>query len=655
MQLRAQRIERIAGLVVPVFVVCSVLWKGGKTLETTWALAALAALLTFLQAWRFRGHRDGPVDAPLPLQTGLLLFLIWMVVSFVLSSTRNYGLDEVLRDAALVLLFLWAVREQALSPRFAERIVAAIAIATLLASAIGIAVYILQPVNRSVGTFFDWRFTTDYWPNAWAEFLLLGWPMVWFWTQRRSFLLRTVTLGIVLGTLLLSFSRGAVIVFFGQISFGCVLIGIRMWQQGKFSGRVREEGIAVAGIILCTAAITLATFAGVNALRSRFHEVESVVGKVTFTASEGVSSVSERRQFWEQALRLANARPLVGWGPYSFRFVQPRLQTEVYATSDHPHNVFLKLAMERGWIAAILFAFVLLAILIPAIGAIVRGHRRDDPLHPAMRTALLIAAAGVLAHNLIDYNLQFTGIAAPLWLTLALLVMPTKVHLKNTKIVHILPLLIATLLLIAAVLEGRFLLLSSLGRRAEAAVEIDTALAWYGRARGELFSRDMHLSRDTLFLQKNEPERAAEALDDYARVNQEDARLWILRGNAALRAGDHDDALRQYTEALRLGRYNYLEPLEGTLRILRDRPRAEAAARKSEFLDLVRRYGDAILHNAHFIALSQNVETFGRVSALLQGLYPDERGRLREFTSRVLRHAEEERAKSFSRSPGLLW
>jgi O-antigen ligase len=52
-------------------------------------------------------------------------------------------------------------------------------------------------------------------------------------------------------------------------------------------------------------------------------------------------------------------RPMIGFGPGTFRFVQPQLQHEVLATSDHPHNVFLKLAMERGWPAATFFCFFL--------------------------------------------------------------------------------------------------------------------------------------------------------------------------------------------------------------------------------------------------------------------------------------------------------
>jgi hypothetical protein len=168
------------------------------------------------------------------------------------------------------------------------------------------------------------------------------------------------------------------------------------------------------------------TFFTVNTLRSQFYPVQSVTEKITFTADEGGSSVSERRDFWNQAWLLSRERPLFGWGPYSFRFVQPRLQTEVLATSDHPHNVFLKLAMERGLPAAILFAIVIICIVFHAVKSVqfsLPAVALAEAGSLSIQTvSVLIAVLGVLAHNLIDFNLQFVGIALPFWLLLSMLV-----------------------------------------------------------------------------------------------------------------------------------------------------------------------------------------------------------------------------------------
>lgn len=676
MQALHPRLAIILEWALLLLLAASVLWRGGKGIEATWLLAGLAVLLTFAR-WRCcnRDHAQAVRGVPPDLWLGLMLFLLWTVVSYAISETRNYGLDEVMRDAALALIFLWGAASHAGTSDDwpARRLIHAIAVTAIIACAIGVGVYVLQPVNRMVGTFFDMRFHTDYWPNAWAEFLLLAWPVAALWSRRFRLLWQSTALGILFGSLFLSYSRGAFLVFCGQIMLWALAAGVKSLADRGQKDHLRFGGWPRAISSFAFAFIIGALlFTAVNAVRARFHEVESVAAKATFTASEGASSISERGDFWKQSLVLSLHRPLFGWGTYSFRFIQPRLQKDVFATSDHPHNVFLKLAMERGWPAALLFLFVMLRILVPSAASSFRRLAAPDPAAAGksdsdfwFRTALLAAVSGVLAHNLIDYNLQFVGIALPLWLLLALLshessssipvctVCPP--YFKSNKCIRIIELSVAIILGIFTILEGRFLILSSLGRRAEAHNDVPGAIRWYDSASGELFSRDMHLSRANLLFQRNDP-AADSALDDYARSNDEDARLWILRGRFAYALGDAEEALRDYSIAMEMGKYNYLEPLEGILAILATGAHAEIAeAQESSFLSILRSFGDAILRNSHFVALSGSVESFGRTSALLQKIYPERSGSLKVYTENVLAHAEQERMKYASRHPGFLW
>lgn len=622
----------------------SILWRGGKGLEATWLLGGLAVAATFIRWWS-AGRSRSAWSVPLDLWIGVMLFVLWTAVSFAFSETRNYGLDEVIRDGGLVMMFLWAagtprdVPTDTVKSSF-DRWMSVIAITTVIACSIGVAVYVLQPVNRFVGTFFDMRFHTDYWPNAWAEFLLLAWPAVFLWSGRFPRALRAVILGIVFGSLFLSFSRGAILVFCGQIALGMIILG-GQWiiRRQPPRGAILHAGFTGVAAVLIGAAL----FLGVNTVRSRFHDVESVTAKATFTASEGGSSISERRSFWEQSIILSQERPFFGWGPYSFRFVHPRLQTGVFATSDHAHNVFLKLAMERGWPAALLFLFILLRILVSAVAAQIRGTGS------ALRLVLIVGVTGVAAHNLIDYNLQFVGIALPLWLFLGALAPERGISGRRLTYVRMVEILVAVILGCILVIEGRFLVLSSLGRHAEATGDIPAALQWYERAHGELFSRDMHLSRSVLLQEQGDNAGAEDALDEYAAANAYDARLWILRGRLVEQQGDENLAYGEYGNAFVLGRYNYLEPLEGMLRLNPQRvDRVEAEA-------VFRSFGDAILQNTHFIALSQSVETFERISTLLPPVSPSAGQELRAFTTKVLEHAQEERQKLSSRPPGFLW
>ncbi|MBI3816927.1 O-antigen ligase family protein [Candidatus Peregrinibacteria bacterium] len=649
--------------------VLSVLWRGGKGMEVTWLLAGLAGAVTMLEWWRQR-RASTMRSVPWVVWRLSLAFLVWTVVSFLHSATQNYGLDEVLRDVSLMLLFFWMIRTARDDHRnrlFVERLAIVLSIVTLLACAIGIAVYVLQPVNRFVGTFFDYRFQTDYWPNAWAEYLLLAWPIV-LWTLQRHRVLQILCLGIVFGCLFLSYSRGAFLCLLAQLGIiaviGAVIVrSCRPMGANRFSLTTIKE-FAIAAV--CILALSIAVFVGVNLVRARFHDVQSVTEKMTFTASEGRSSIDERRDFWRQAFTLSLERPVFGGGPYSFRFLQPRLQRGIFATSDHPHNVILKLATERGWPAALLFVVLLMVVIVSALKAIADWGRESREIDRLFLLLSLAAVVGVFLHNQLDYNLQFVGIALPWWLLLGALAASfsgrergeSSVSFSITRPVEI---VMSVLLLLVTIIEGRTLILSSLGRHAEARGDIRQALGFYDSAAGEIFSRDMHLSEAQLKSISGDFRGAQRALDLYTNQNREDARAWIMAGDLIReepypKHSDLQQAVAYYERALVLGKYNYLGATYGLVESLeRLGDRHALQRRKPEFDAIIRMYAQAIVENTHFIALSSNVEAFSRLMMLLGRVYPRDAEGYRGLESSVTRHAALERQRITSRAPGYLW
>ncbi len=627
-----------------------ILWKGGKSLEATWLLALLAGGLT-LAWWQGQLHLPKEKRAcavPQWLWWSGLAFLLWTIVAYIQSSTRNYGLDEVLRDASLWFVLLWIVRMRGTKhgEEMERGIIKVIAVCAVIACMVGVAVYSLQPVNRFVGTFFDHRFHTDYWPNAWGQFLLLAWPAVILATSSMkkapwTSVTRTAALGLLFGCLLLSYSRGAMMAFAGQIVL-LSLFSVFVWWKAKKRMPIKEIGIATIGAMIIGAAI----FFGANQLRSRLFDVQSVTEKVTFTADEGRSSIDERSQFWHQSYALMLERPLLGWGPYSFRFVQPRLQGHVLATSDHPHNVFLKLGMERGVIAMLLFGVIVIGILFFAV----------RKLWDSTRILLVIAVAGVLAHNLIDYNLQFVGIALPFWLLLGCIATPcTKSPANMTlHLRRIVEVLLASALLIVTIAEGRMLVLSSFGRHAEAAGKADEALAWYDQADGEWFSRDMYLGKANLLYPASYQAEAVEMLERYLAENAEDARAWKLYGDFL----EQRDPKRMdaYARAYAYGRYDYVGMINAYLVFLRDEKGGEKLDSLEPELDkLFQNYAEAIKFNVHFIALSQNVEEFQELANTLAQLYPVKAAAYRKASDEAWAKAQQERTRFAERQPGMLW
>lgn len=626
----------------------SVLWKGGKALDATWMLAGLSCAITLGRALFI--PRTQKSSLPLLPWNLSFLFLAWSFLSFLFSETRNVGFDELLQTASLFLLFSYALsissdRLQHVVSRFAR----ILSIALLVACAIGFLVYVFQPVPRFVGTFFDYRFTTDYWPNAWAQFLLLAWPMlVWsIWcreSSRGSTGLRVAVSAIPLSCLFLSYSRGGVLAAVGQ----AVILGVigMLFFRSTWSMRtILKRSIAAFSL-------AIVIFAAANVVRSQNHETESVMRKATFTAGEGKSSVSERSQFWKQALVLTNQKPLFGFGLYSFRFIQPHLQGDVLATSDHPHNVFLKFAVEKGVPASILFFLLLVLCLYSGIRGVLQ---RSTEIDPTLAAFVITSVIGVTLHNLIDYNLQFVGIAAPFWVMLGALAKRGNATSTTTpRMASAMTVLIAAILLFFALQEVRFLYEGSIARKLERAGESAAALEQYQKTDRSLFQRDNLLSRASLLLQRGQLKEAQKMIDREIMLNPQDYRVWKLQGNIALAAGNRAEALSAFNRAYEGGRYNDLGITRVLIELLMKDPK-EFSERRHEFELLLNDYALAMLQNTHFIDLSQNVEELVKVCTLLAVAYPEERSLYLDLSTRVLAHAGEERSKQRGRQSGLLW
>jgi hypothetical protein len=630
--------------IVLAFVAYAIVWRGGKALDAVWLQALLASGVTLHTFWK-RKERN-----PLPIGFLLLLAALcaWTVVSFVLSSTKNYGFDEVLQTVSLLLLALWAAHESHASREFPVRFAKVVSVAAIVACGIGVVVYALQPVSRFVGTFFDYRFHTDYWPNAWAEFVLFAWPLLaWsLWHKRsiavRRVVLNAIVLGFVFGCLFLSYSRGGFIAFLGQV---VLLLLLLIWIC-----RDSIEWKKLLGGVVLSILIAAVTFFSVNHLRSNFHTVQSVISKATFSSDEGTSSVSERALFWHQALTLAKKKPLFGWGPYSFRFVQTHVQDGILATSDHAHNVFFKYASERGAIAALL----LFTILVWSVASGFLTLQRSEESGVSLTIALIVGIGGVIAHNLIDYNLQFVGIALPLWIGIGILMSTPRPGVIRTTERRVI-LFIAWLLLFFTLFEGVNLALSSLARRAEARGDSVGSLTWYERTNVSFFSRDGWLARASTLLSLDELPQAETAINHYLALNEQDGRAWRLLGDIYATWNEPAEAVRAYEKAYDYARLNDLGITRGLVTQLSLVDRSVLFARRHEFDELLNDFGLAISQNSHFIALGSNVEELLKLTEAMATLFPDDAALYRGLAQRVQQHAKEERA-TFGASPkGILW
>ncbi|MDA0376321.1 MAG: O-antigen ligase family protein [bacterium] len=644
--------------------VLSILWRGGKSLDMTWLLTGVAAVVTIIS--HTVNKSLGKRDVPLMLWLAVIGFVGLTVASYMVSTTGNYGLDEVLRTGAFGLLLFWIIRnasDQERGEEYVTRIIRLLCITVIVACGIGILVYIFQPVNRFVGTFFDFRFHTDYWPNAWAQFLLLTWPIILYWVfrdyhfdaknlrSRAELLVRSAVIGFVLSCLFLTFSRGGFLVFLGQIS----LWGFIVYRKTRPQFPIRS--IVPLSVVIIV--VSLGCFASINTFRSNLYEVQEVGEKVTLSAAEGSSSITERFSFWSQALNLATQKPILGWGPYSFRFIQPQLQRGVLATSDHPHNIILKLLVERGVLATALFILLIWIVIYRATVQLLSDQIEVGSLKFSLRTLIYIGLMGVIAHNMIDFNLQFVGITLPFWLLLGVLMTFLDIHSLRSipyTVAKWVEILIAVIFLVIVFYEGAYLGISSAGRAAEKAGDPFAAIEWYNKAEGEYFTRDLHLSRAKIFVQESKYSEAQDALDKYFSVNKEDFRAWKKQGDVALLSGEKQRALESYKRAFERGRYNDLSVLRGVLEAYLALDMKEEIESQRPMIDaLLLEFANAIEHNAHYIALSPNIEELIIMCNMLARLYPEDAPRYQVMAAKADHLGQLERNRILSRPPGFLW
>jgi O-antigen ligase len=216
-------------------------------------------------------------------------------------------------------------------------------------------------------------------PNALAGYLLVAVPalVAAFASFRRQaegkqpghparvlWLVAAILAGLGTVTLLLTASKGALL---GAVVAAAVSVLVRGRRRLLMGGALI---VVVAGVLL---------------LPPVRHRVAAA-----FSSQQG-SSVGFRARTWAGTFDLARARPLLGWGPGSFRHAYPRF-ARVGFTAE-AHESWLQWAAECGVPAAVL--------LLAALAALGWGlSRRPGP----WATAALFALTGTLIHNLFDYT-----------------------------------------------------------------------------------------------------------------------------------------------------------------------------------------------------------------------------------------------------------
>lgn len=121
-------------------------------------------------------------------------------------------------------------------------------------------------------------------------------------------------------------------------------------------------------------------------------------------ASASAGTIQWRLVVWQAAGRIALDRPLLGWGPNSFRYVYPSYRpldvsanSNVAATAGDPHDIVMSAAASLG-IPGALGLLALIGTAGLACVGLARGRRGDDLRPVAVSSALAGGLTALMFH-----------------------------------------------------------------------------------------------------------------------------------------------------------------------------------------------------------------------------------------------------------------
>ncbi|MDF1543261.1 MAG: O-antigen ligase family protein [Anaerosomatales bacterium] len=143
----------------------------------------------------------------------------------------------------------------------------------------------------------------------------------------------------------------------------------------------------------------------------------------------GAGSALTRFQIWDAAWRATLDRPILGFGPDTFRLVFPGYKPVEYvqvaghlSVADNVHNYFLQLTAAIGIPGMLLLYGLFVTVAVLSFRTVFVRPERDSDNSRLVLSAFWAAAAGYVVH--LTFGLSVTGSTFLLWIAMAVLMAP---------------------------------------------------------------------------------------------------------------------------------------------------------------------------------------------------------------------------------------
>lgn len=530
---------------------------------------------------------------------------ILIIISFLFSEIKSYGIAEIFGFFAVANTILIISQ---LNAKKIQILIWGLLLIASIACLYGLYQFtFVQTEIRIMGNFLNPLDLKQGFPNAMALFILILWPYAALKAVETKSKFQNIIsisiLGLLIATLYLTFSRGAYISFIIQLII-LTFINFKYFWSNKFKW--------LAGTIISVLLVFLILF-----LRSQNNiETKDIGEKLTFGNNENITSVEERIDFFKKTSSFILEKPLFGYGPQTFRFIYPSKQELLYANSDHPHNLILKIAYESGIISAILLLIVFVSLGIKSLKKTI-----------IQKVFIIIAITGGFAHNMIDYNFNFLLIYIIFAISIGLLINQVNENSLQSNITNR-ALLSKSFFIIFFIFTS---LLSFIGIRdffktdpysdfqtikRYTETEIQTHILKYSES---LYPREFWIQLSDYYYTKNNLAKALEMLEKHIVNNPHDIFGFVNKGRILNDQGKYEDALLAFTKAIKLDpknslavHYYYLKTFE----TIKQSP--PATYLQNTLYPILNDFMYYAEHNLHFVTMKPEIKYAECIMEILQ-------------------------------------
>jgi O-antigen ligase len=176
------------------------------------------------------------------------------------------------------------------------------------------------------------------------------------------------------------------------------------------------ERVAAVGAVVAVVAVIAVGAAYAHRIWGEF--ANPATSQISSGSGHALSlNSSNRWRWWEEEWQAFTEHPLLGTGGGTFQLTDLRLRQSALVTTTEPHNTPLQFLGELGIVGFLLYAGAAVAATV----GIVAARRRAQGQERTAVTALGIAAAAFLVHNVVDMDWDYVAVCGPFLLVVGLL------------------------------------------------------------------------------------------------------------------------------------------------------------------------------------------------------------------------------------------